>query len=460
MSGVMGLKCLAAAILGLTGFYVFFALTREYRLCFLLLAILAFPFRLDFHLIFKETPFAQVKGLPITLFDVIVAILLVYWVVQLMLRQERLRFFPSLSFPALTYILMAAISAFRSDDRVLSFCMLFLIIKGYLIFLYFANNIKTRNEVGLIMAALALGVFAQSCLGVLQYLSGGTLGLEIFGESERAFRTAHVGYRAISRVGGTIGDPNSLAMYLNFILPPILSMLFTDVSLKYRMLFALVFVLGGITEIFTLSRGGWIALSFGSVIVLYGVFKGRLKSRLKSIIMLSISGVFVVCVLLGSSQNVRDRLFRDDYGSAQSRIPMIQVALNVIEANPITGVGLNNYATVMNKYDRTHSSITYNFPYPVHNAFLLIAGESGLLALLSFLLILLGAARKTYSFFLLEDRFLCLLGIGFFGSILAWAVHAQFKMDFAGVNIALWFSIGMVVALHGMLPPKCHEPYS
>ena len=44
----------------------------------------------------------------------------------------------------------------------------------------------------------------------------GSDGLEIFGEGERAFRTAIAGSESISRVGGTIGSANSLAMYLNF----------------------------------------------------------------------------------------------------------------------------------------------------------------------------------------------------------------------------------------------------
>lgn len=458
ISGIMGLKWLIAAVLGVTGFFALFAFTKEYRYSFLLLAILALPFRLDFHLIFKETPFAQLKGLPVTLFDVIVTILFVYWIIQLMLRKEKFCIFPSISFPALAYILLAAISAFRSEDGVLSFCMLFLIVKGYLIFIYFANNIKTRNQIGLIVTALAVGVFIQSCLGILQHFTGGTLGLEIFGEGERAFRTARIGYKAISRVGGTIGDPNSLAMFLNFLLPPILSMSFTRIPLRYRMIFALVFVLGGITEIFTLSRGGWISLSFGSIIVLYGVFKGKLKSRVKSFAMMTVSIGLIAFILVGAFQDVRDRLFKDDYGSAYSRIPMIKVALNMIEENPVTGVGLNNYATVMNKYDRTRQSISYNFQYPVHNAFLLIAGESGLLALISFLLILYGAAHKGFRFFLLEDRFLCILGIGFTSSILTWIVHAQFKMDFAGADIPLWLSLGMVAALHRMITAKENIP--
>lgn len=445
-------KWFVAVALGLVFFFSLFVITRNFRLFFVLVAVFALPIRLDFYPIFKATNFSQLKGLPITLFDVVFALLFIYWVLQLLVRRETFRFFATISIPALAYILLAGISAFLSQDKVLSFSMLLLIVKSYLVFLYFANNIRTKEEILWIVGVLSFGILLQSIVGIIQYFSGSILGgLEIFGEGERAFRTAKIGFSYISRVGGTIGDPNSLAMYLNFFLPVLFCFIFINIDLRLKFLVCICMLIGGLAELMTLSRGGWMALFFGGSVAFFGIFKDKLKSRLKSVVAVVMSVFFVAIVTLGFFQNVRDRLFENDYGAAYSRIPMMEVAFNVIKGNPFTGVGLNNYTTVMNRYDRTRENISYNFPFPVHNAFLIIAGESGLLALFCFLMVLLATFKKALEFFDGKNRFLCFLGIGWFCGILTWIVHAQFKMDFVGLNIAFWFSMGMVVALHRML---------
>ena len=450
-SAAYGKKWLVAVSLGLISLFSLFAITRNLKYFFTLLAVFFIPIRLDFHLIFKTTPYVQLKGLPLTMFDIAFALLIVYWIFQLLSREKDYCFFPSISIPALLYILLAGISAFSSQDRELSFSMLFLIMKAYLVFLYFANNIRTKEEILGIIAVLTFGIFIQSSIGIMQHISGGTLGMDIFGEGERAFRTTVSGYTFLTRVGGTLGDPNSLAMYLNFILPILLCFLFTKTHLKLRLFAGTVFFSGVLAEIFTLSRGGWIALSSGLIIALYGIYKGKLKSRLKSIAIILIIISFFTVTILGFFPDVRARLFEDDYGAAYSRVPMIKVAYNVIKDNPLRGVGLNNYTTVMNRYDRTRENISYNFPFPVHNAFLIIASESGLLALFCFLLVILGNFRKSMLFFKGKYCFLSILGIGCICGILTWIIHAQFKMDFAGINVVLWFSMGMVAALHRML---------
>jgi putative inorganic carbon (hco3(-)) transporter len=448
-TAVLGNKWMVATAVGLMALFSFLAITRNYRRFLHLCLVGTLPIRLDFHLIFKETPVAQLKGLPVTLFDLVFVALFVDWLVRLLVGQKRLRLFPSISIPALVYILLAGLSAFKSHDLALSFSMLALIIKGYLIFLYLANNIEDKNEILLILFVLSLGLLLQSFLGILQFLTGKALGSNMFGQGEQSMlRTVSVGYAVVSRVNGTIGDPNSLAMYMNFFLPVMLCFLFTDVPLKYRLPIGVILLLAGVTEVLTLSRGGWVALAFGGLVALYGIFKEKLKSKVKSFFAVSLSVLFLTLTILGLSQTIRDRLFEQDYGSAYSRIPMMMVAFNMIADNPFQGVGLNNYTTRMNLYDRTSANISYKFPWPVHNAFLIIAGESGLLALASFLLILFGAAAMAFSFFGRGDPLLSFIGIGFFSGLLTWIVHAQFKMDFAGVNCVLWFSLGMITALY------------
>jgi len=449
-----GVKWMAAYMLGIAGFFSLFVITRKFRLYLLLLSVLALPIHFNFNIIFKETETFHIRGLPISLFDIILAILFVYWIVQLMLKNQKLRFFSGISIPALAYILLAGISIVHSQDEVLAFCLLLRTIRAYLIFLYFANNIRTRNELLMIIGGLVAGIMFQSMVGTLQYFTGETLGMNLLGETEHTLKQSAVGFGIVSRVGGTIGDANTLAMYLNFFLPLVFCCLFTDIARKYRLLCGLVFLAGLLVEIFTFSRGGWIALCVAMSVTLYSILKLRLKSGFKSIVIAAISILLALSIILGLFQNVQKRLFEEDYGTAYSRIPMMHIAYNMIKDNPLTGVGLNNYTRVMNRYDRTREAKSYEFPYPVHNAFLIIAGESGLPALLCFLLILFGVFAKAVRFFAATDQFLYLTGIGFFAGIIAWTLHAQIRMDYVGINTSLWFSMGMVAAVYSLLTGK------
>jgi O-antigen ligase len=451
IAGTEGKKWLIAVTLAMILFYSLFVSTKNFRQLFLWLAVFAIPIRLDFHLIIKATPYSQLKGLPISLFDMVFTLLFFYWILQLLLRRQKFRFFATISIPALAYILLAGISTHLTQDKILSYCMLFLIFKGYLVFLYLANNIQNKNELILIISGLAVGILIQGILGSLQYVTGGTLGLKIFGEAERAFRTTVMAHGIISRVGGTVGDANLLAMYLNFFLPLLFCFLFTDAHFKYRVLIGFVFILGLFVEVLSFSRGGWLALGFGLFVSFYGLLKARFGSRLKSLLVTGVTIFLAVILILGLFTDVRDRLFKDDYGAAYGRIHLMDVAFNIIRSNPLKGVGLNNYATVMNRYDRTREDISYRFLFPVHNAFLLIASESGLLALLCFLLILAGVLKKGILFFKPTDQFLSIIGIGSFCGIITWIIHAQFRMDFAGMNGMLWFSMGLLVAINQLV---------
>jgi len=449
VAGQRGTKWLVAVILGLIFFYGLLIATRNFKQFFLALSVFCLPIRLNVHLIYKMTPYAQHKGLAISLFDILFVCLFLYWLFQLLLRHQKFRFYPTITIPAMAYLALAGISAFFSQDTTLSFAMFINLSRGFIIFIYFANNVRSEKEVRLIVAMLMCGVLIQFLVGSLQYVTGGTLGLTLFGEGDRAFRTTLAGASALSRVGGTIGSANSLAMYLNLMLPVIFSFVFVRIQSPFRWIAAIVFILGGLTEILTMSRGGWVALTVAVVIVLYGVFKKQYQSRIKSYVLTMTIILLITFPVIFAFVDVQKRLFEDDYGAAYGRLPQMKVAFNIIAHHPFTGIGLNNYSTVMNRYDRTREMKTYQFPYPVHNAFLLIAAESGLPALFCFIFVFIGIFRKAVLFFKSNEQVLSILGIGSFCGIITWLIHAQFRMDYA--NTFLWFSMGLFLGIYQLL---------
>lgn len=444
-----GGKWFAAVILGLISFYSLFTIIIKYfKITFLFIAVFFISIRLDFQLFFKDTGYQQLTGLPVSMFDLAFILLLINWIYRLIRREESFRFFPSISLPAILYIFLSGLSAFLSEDKIFSFSMLILIIKTYFVFLYFANTIRTKVDILCIIIASLFGVLLQSLLGGMQFLTGSTMGLEMFGEGTRSVT---IGQESISRVGGTIGDPNTLAMYLNFILPFLVAFLFTNIRLSAKIIVGFIILAGGVTEIMTLSRGGWMALGISTMVVLYGIFRIKFKSHFKSAFLVITIALLISGITLIVFSDVRARILESDQGSAYSRIPLFEVAFNIIKNNPLIGVGLNNYTVVMNQYDRTVWAISYKFSYPVHNAFLIIAAESGIPALACFLWMLINSFWKGLSFFSGHDRFLSFLGIGWVCGILTWVVHSMIKMSYIGLNIPLWLSIGVIIAIYRML---------
>ncbi len=60
---------------------------------------------------------------------------------------------------------------------------------------------------------------------------------------------------------------------------------------------------------------------------------------------------------------------------------MARTALAIIKTHPLVGVGLNNYSLVSSQY----STAVFGKQYLAHNAYLLIAAETGLVGLAAFL---------------------------------------------------------------------------
>lgn len=69
-------------------------------------------------------------------------------------------------------------------------------------------------------------------------------------------------------------------------------------------------------------------------------------------------------------------------GADEERKVYQNVAIDTIKDNILTGVGYNNYVLEMKEYSK--EKLPEEFSHPVHNIFLLIASETGILGLISF----------------------------------------------------------------------------
>jgi len=447
-------RCSSIVLLLLTPYLV---LRREYvQKILLAIVILDIPLQLGTHLFYRDADavFGALAGLSISATTIALLGLYLSWFIQTTgNRISNSRQSMNVNVPLLCYLAFTALSLFVAQDIRLSFFELFLLVQMYLLFLYVANFVRTREEVLFVVSFLLIGCLIESVVVVALAFSDWPSGL--WGPIHlRVDAQPHGGW---SRIGGTIGSPNEAGAYLSLLLSLAVSLLFSDTPRKCKWLAAGVIGVGGTALILTFSRGAW--LSFLAAIALLYVSLWRqnrpsLKIPIVAIAILLIS-------YLPFRNAVEDRLLADDNGSAQSRLPLMNLAFRMISDHPLLGVGSNNFSTVMEGY--VTRELQRGFLYTVHNKYLLVWTEVGVGGLLAYLAFLFGVLRKGWACWKSNDPLLAPLALGITAGSLGYMVHQTVDIFHdRAVTQLLWFVAGLLFAIHDILrvQPAALDPFS
>ncbi|MBA7552961.1 hypothetical protein ES705_45541 [subsurface metagenome] len=363
-------------VLGVIGMMVPFVavLTGDVKRFFLAILVFALPIQLDIT-IQHSGHLGGAAGFIISLYDITLAVLYILWISELVRNKKRINFFPQISLPFFFLISLATLSMASAPVPKLSLFEIVQVFKMYLGFLYVANNIKSKKEIQFVVVFLLLGLFLESVLGLAQYKFDRPFVPSILGGPEK------LGYiklgSPLSRISGTWASYNDFAWYLTFMLPISMSLLFYRIKGIYKLMCGLTLVAGIGALICTLSRAGWSSFIIAALIVLllnFSKTKGKtgLNSFAISLVAILIFVSTIVTVNPQFLNIVNRRIFSDDYNAAQSRIPQMNIAWNIIKTNPFLGIGLNNYTEVMDDYDTTDIKLTSITRHQVHNIFLQI----------------------------------------------------------------------------------------
>jgi putative inorganic carbon (HCO3(-)) transporter len=142
-------------------------------------------------------------------------------------------------------------------------------------------------------------------------------------------------------------------------------------------------VTGGVL-LLTQSRGAWVSLFISTVII--GLLLLVKIMKKKKIYLIVVTGLLVLAIIVGIgvySMAHSDQLqpgIKQAEGTLLFRIQLWNLAIPIVKANPMCGIGLNNF--------RTEPEVRY-FLSSAHNQFLHIAVELGIPALIAYLAILL-----------------------------------------------------------------------
>lgn len=379
------------------------------------------PFRVDvnFYHLFENQAGAHTMG--ISLQDVFVIMILVVWIVESVLHKNgSVRGFKFLTIPIILYIEICILTLIWAPRIDLAMMEIVSMVKVFILYFVLANQIRDKQDLKLVVWGLVLAVGFQGALALMQTIKGGTIGLAFLGEAPIAGEVKE----SVWRVMGTLGHPNRLAMFLEILLPVCFGFFLVEKRGRNRIIVLASFGLGFLALVMTGSRGAWIAFFIAMIILFYFAVRHKLMK------LSTLFGTALVFVILISSialmftKMIEARLYGDDHGSAMSRIPMIQIAFNLIKAHPYGGVGINNYQVVMKNYNNTILGRRFRtIPRPVHNMYLLVMGETGLIGFAAMLILLLGFGSNAIKNIRNEEPEVSIINAAIFAGFIAMCIH-------------------------------------
>lgn len=415
-----------------------------------LLYLLAFLLPIQTRLIIRpgiiNFGYLEYGTISLYLTDIVLVILLSFLAINL-LRPKKKKFFSLNLFQdkikndyalivLMFFELVVFVSIFFAPYVLLAVYKYLLFLLGIIVFLIVRQG-QFFNRLKLIYSFLA-GIFLQSILALYQFLTQSTFASKILGLSlhnpevpgvsvVEVYNRQGLLVRWLRSYGG-LDHPNILGGVLAIGIIILVGLLVErrkwQIAAKHLKAFVITnYVLlffFGLALIFTFSHAAYLATFIGVATVLILSDSCHLKNKVdpKSLDCGFILGFGVLFIVIWSMLfSVIDvRLFgnsRLEQISNQERISGYVDSLQSIAARPVTGWGVGNY--YLSLYIRQPFFQSY-FYQPVHNVFLLVAAETGILGALLFV---------------------------FFLVILLWTKLSDFKNN--GLSIALLFAFLVIM---------------
>jgi O-antigen ligase len=393
-------------------------------------AILGIPFQFDknFHYNDSLSAHGAIGGISVSITTLALVGLYALWGAELLVAPDhsarpQLRW----ALPALVYIGVAAFSITVATSLSLSVNEITLLAQCVLLFIYVSSTVGTVEQLRGIIFILLLGLTLQASLLVLQTYTGVSIQFAGLSSRERIEET--------TRVAGTLGSPNSAGGYLAACIAISIALLLARGVQFSRSLAVAGVGVGAFALVLTFSRGAWLSLTIALTLLLgFLLLRGKLTRR---IIILGLV-VAVLGFLMGDQIQAR---LHSQAGGLKARESVGEVAVNVIRDYPLTGVGVNNYVTLLSRY--TPST---QWAFVPHNKFLLVWSETGLFGLMAFVGFLGAVLRRSWIALHGADDQLLPYAAALSAAFIALLVHMNFE-PFHG-RLDLMFLFLLAALLH------------
>jgi len=339
-----------------------------------------------------RAPVVGERGVHFNLHEIVMAMALAAWIIQAFMKKAPWRERSPLTIPVIVYVLVSILSCFvglinGSIPALTLFRFVRTTLFAYMFFVVI-NNVRTREQLGQLMAVFLVCTFLVSAFGVLQQLLGQRWSEmvaekffgRILGYPKEVNYVAGEGLTQVYRINSTFLHPNTFGGYLAFAFPFYISLLW-----YYRRFWMRVFLLVGLAInvfclVYTGSRAAWIAVGF--IILIYGVL-GLSDRRIVLVVGVALIILLMLVVIIKPPEFIRQRFVSQSAKLATTgRLIQYQLAWGFFLQHPIfgLGIGMEGQEVVEGNIRRTWVS--------VENLYLTYLVSQGLVGLASFLLLL------------------------------------------------------------------------
>lgn len=266
------------------------------------------------------------------------------------------------------------------------------------------------------------------------------------------------------------GEPSYFAMYSAFVIPWILSYVFTEKDRKKKVQYGLAILYLLILVIFSKSRVGYAIMFFELVVFSFGILVFRMSKQNKKII-ISFIGI-IITIFIGINITVFNKIGGDQNSvhelsvsgliksltdknnmSNVARLGMQKVAVNIGIDNALVGVGIGQYGFYAKDYvdenalrsnevqNWINPDTTENSWPPAFSLYARIVAEQGILGIIIWITLII---YTIYSLFIkLRTSYNNILGLALMTSFLG-VLISSFNADTFAIS-QLWILIAIIV---------------
>lgn len=379
----------------------------------------------------------QIFSIPFTLLESLIIVLFIVWLIRDKgKRHLRIGWLKDNRFLAMAtglFLLSATIAIFVAPElRAAAGIWKAYFIEPVLYFIVFIHAIDSRKKVTRVFWALGLSLVLPGLIAIYQKLTGNLIPLEFWANSETR------------RVTSVYGYPNAIGLYFAPIVTLYICWLVSLIKEKNHKIIlgiSLVAILGGLSILFAVSKGGVMAVAAG-ILFCSLFYRGR-RELFAALLVAGIAAAYFMTPHLFSLEGQKTV---EGGGSWESRQEQWSEAWQMLKTRPLSGAGLSGYQDRAAPYHQKDYIEIYMYP---HQIFLNFWTEIGLLGVIAFIWIVAiffyrgfvssGHIRQEVNYYVL-----------LMAAMAALLVHGlvdvpYFKND---LSVLFWIILGAMVVLH------------
>jgi O-antigen ligase len=298
-------------------------------------------------------------GIPfnVTASDVLIIITLLSWLIRKIVYEKKYKSANDKLFIFLViFCVLSTLALFNCKNKARGSIELIQTFEYFIVIPYlFLDLIKNPKQIRIILWIMVFGAFVYSPLGILEAVRG-------------------------IRATSIAGHANAFGAYLAMLIPIVYCLFLNEKKSAKKIILITAMILSALAFMGTLSRGSWLAL-FAALLV-FSVKSGVKKSFFIGITLVIIVFGLVSFLMPGMVTERIKTMTEMKVDTTGERLSQVDNAIDMIKMHPFLGVGMNE-AVRYNEVVDTKGGPKIHAE--MHNVYLAIASERGLIALFFFL---------------------------------------------------------------------------